>query len=226
MRFGEFHLELVEEPPEQVDGSVIFGVVPEALWRRRFPPDAQGQVRLARRALLVRGAGITALVAGGPGQYGLDRHTREGVDAFVLSHPLDRRIRDQFLSDFPNATLDGPAAGRPDLEREIRPGLTAFALPGPDGDALGLRIDSGGRTAAYLADALPTAAHVPTAWLVAAERYPVELIRGKKKLVDRAAREGWLCVFWRDPDVPWGVIVDEPSGRRRVHVVPRSGADL
>jgi hypothetical protein len=50
--------------------------------------------------------------------------------------------------------------------------------------------------------------------------YPVELIQNKKRLLDRAAAEGWLCVFEHDPDVPWGTIVDEVNGKRRVHVVP------
>ena len=54
--------------------------------------------------------------------------------------------------------------------------------------------------------------------------YPVELIENKKRLTDQASREGWLCVFEHDPDIPWGKIVDEPDGKRRVHVVPRDAA--
>jgi hypothetical protein len=51
--------------------------------------------------------------------------------------------------------------------------------------------------------------------------YPVELLEGKKRLIDRAVAEGWLAVFDHDPDVPWGRIVDEVNGKRRVHVVSR-----
>jgi glyoxylase-like metal-dependent hydrolase (beta-lactamase superfamily II) len=109
-----------------------------------------------------------------------------------------------------------------DGEREIRPGVRVVPLPGHNTGMQAVRIDSDGRTAFYFADALPTTAHVPVPWLMAYDLYPVELIRNKKRLVDEAVEDGWLCVFEHDPDVPWGTIVDEPNGKRRVHVVPVS----
>lgn len=105
-------------------------------------------------------------------------------------------------------------------EREIRPGVRVLPLPGHDDGLQAVRIDSEGHTAFYFADALPTTAHVPVPWIMSDDLYPVELIASKKRLTDDAAREGWLCVFERDPDVAWGRIVDEPNGKRRVHVVP------
>ena len=89
-----------------------------------------------------------------------------------------------------------------------------------------VRLESDGKTAFYFADALPTSAHVPIPWIMADDLYPVELIQSKKRLLDRAVREQWLCVFEHDPDVPWGTIVDEPSGKRRVHVVPADRAEF
>jgi hypothetical protein len=44
---------------------------------------------------------------------------------------------------------------------------------------------------------------------MAFDLYPVDLTQNKKRLTDQAAREGWVCVFVHDPDVPWGRIVDE-----------------
>lgn len=105
-------------------------------------------------------------------------------------------------------------------ETEIRPGVTAVPLPGHNEGMQAVRIESEGKTAFYFADALPTTAHLPIPWLMAYDLYPVELIQNKKRLLDRAAREGWLCIFEHDPDVPWGRIVDEVGGKRRVHVVP------
>ncbi len=214
MRFGGFHLDLVEGGAERVGGDKIFGVVPRPLWQRRFPPDGEGRVRLARHALLVRAAGFTALAAGGPGDYGRKDLLPDQVDALILSRLEAGGSVEAMAARFRNAAVHVPSAVA-ESGRSIFPGLTVWSLP--DG-SLGLRIDSEGRTAAYLGDALPTAEHVPTAWLVSGESYPVELIQGKKALVDRAVREGWLCVFWRDPDVPWGIIVDEANGKRRVHV--------
>lgn len=109
-------------------------------------------------------------------------------------------------------------------EAAVRPGITVVPLPGHAPGMQAVRIESGGQTAFYFSDALPTAAHVPLPWSMEYESYPVALLADKKRLLNRAAAERWLCVFERDPDIPWGTIVDEVNGKRRVHVVP-SDAD-
>jgi glyoxylase-like metal-dependent hydrolase (beta-lactamase superfamily II) len=109
-------------------------------------------------------------------------------------------------------------------EREIRPGVSVVPVAGHNEGMQAVRIESAGKTCFYFADALPTAAHLPVPWIMGHDLFPVELIQNKKRLTDEAAREGWLCVFEHDPVIPWGVIVDELSGRRRVHVVPRDAA--
>ncbi len=108
----------------------------------------------------------------------------------------------------------------------IRPGVTAVPLEGHSAGMQAVRIESNGRTAFYFADALPTSAHVPIPWIMANDSYPVALLAGKKSLLDRAAAEGWLCVFEHDPDLPWGTLVDELNGKRRVHVVPTDRAEF
>ena len=79
-----------------------------------------------------------------------------------------------------------------------------------------IRIDSEGRTAFYFADALPTSAHVPIPWIMGYDLYPVDLIENKKRLVRQAVDEKWLCVFEHDPNVPWGTIVEDEDGKRRI----------
>lgn len=256
----------------------MFGVVPKALWEKKFPADARNRVRLASNCLLVRGPGFTALVEAGPGDK-WDARARdllaieegrslveelagkgvrpEDVDALVLSHlhfdhagGATRNAGAASEPVFPNATLyvqaaelaharapnerdrasylpenwePYAAAGRLEAlegEREIRPGLTVTPLPGHNAGMQAVRLDADGKTAFYFADALPTSAHVPIPWIMAYDLYPVELIQNKKRLLDQAVREAWLCVFEHDPDVPWGTIVDEANGKRRVHVVP------
>jgi glyoxylase-like metal-dependent hydrolase (beta-lactamase superfamily II) len=283
MLFGSLHLDIIRGGRFRLDGGAMFGVVPKALWEKKFPADAQNRVLLASNCLLVRGPGYTALVESGLGDkwdakarglYAIEegpslvdelagRGVRpEDVDALVLSHlhfdhagGATRRAGAAAAPVFPNATLYVQAAQlsharapnerdrasyRPedwesyaeagrlealDGEREIRPGLTATPLPGHNAGMQAVRVDSGGRTAFYFADALPTSAHVPIPWIMADDLYPVELIQNKKRLLDQAVREQWLCVFEHDPDVPWGTIVDEASGKRRVHVVPVDRAE-
>jgi len=101
-------------------------------------------------------------------------------------------------------------------EVEIRPGLTVVPVRGHNAGMQAIRIESGGKVAFYFADALPTTAHVPISWIMAYDLYPVDLIENKKRLLARAVEEKWLCVFEHDPDVPWGTIVEDEPGKRRV----------
>lgn len=101
-------------------------------------------------------------------------------------------------------------------EVEVRPGLTVVPVRGHNTGMQAIRIDSDEQTAFYFADALPTTAHVPIPWIMGYDLYPVDLIENKKRLLERAVAEKWLCVFEHDPGVPWGSIVEDEHGKRRV----------
>ena len=105
-------------------------------------------------------------------------------------------------------------------EVEVRPGVTGVPVRGHNAGMQAIRVESEGDVAFYFADALPTSAHVPIAWIMGYDLYPVDLIDNKKRLLARAVSEGWLCVFEHDPDVPWGRIVETADGKRRVEPVP------
>ena len=105
-------------------------------------------------------------------------------------------------------------------EKEIRPGITVVPVRGHNAGMQAIRVDSGGRTLFYFADALPTSAHVPVPWIMAYDLYPVDLLENKKRLLEQAVRDHWLCVFEHDPLIPWGTIAEDPDGRRRVQPIP------
>jgi hypothetical protein len=44
--------------------------------------------------------------------------------------------------------------------------------------------------------------------------YPVETLEVKKKLLPQAAREGWACLFYHDPDEPLCRLTEE-NGKLR-----------
>jgi glyoxylase-like metal-dependent hydrolase (beta-lactamase superfamily II) len=77
-----------------------------------------------------------------------------------------------------------------------------------------VRLDRGGRTLYGFADLVPTRAHVPLAWVMGYDLYPVETVEAKRRLLPRAAREGWLCLFYHDPVQPLAHLVEE-GGRLR-----------
>jgi glyoxylase-like metal-dependent hydrolase (beta-lactamase superfamily II) len=139
-----------------------------------------------------------------------------------LSHARAPNERDR-ASYRPEDWEPWAAAGRLETVRgpkEIRPGITVVPVRGHNAGMQAIRVDSGGRSLFYFADALPTSAHVPVPWIMGYDLYPVDLIENKRRLLEEAVREQWLCVFEHDPHVPWGTIVEDPDGRRRVTPLP------
>jgi glyoxylase-like metal-dependent hydrolase (beta-lactamase superfamily II) len=98
---------------------------------------------------------------------------------------------------------------------EVVPGLKLEAVPGHSRTMQCVRLERGGRTLYGFADLVPTRAHVPLAWVMGYDLYPVETVEAKRRLLPQAAREGWLCLFYHDPAEPLARVVEE-SGKLRV----------
>src|SRR6266478_3921102 len=62
------------------------------------------------------------------------------------------------------------------------------------------RLAREGKTLFGFADLVPTRAHVPYAWVMGYDLYPLETVEAKKKLLPQAAQENWTCLFYHDPD--------------------------
>ena len=97
---------------------------------------------------------------------------------------------------------------------EVVPGLSMQTITGHSHTMQCPRLERGGHTLFGFADLIPTRAHVPPAWVMGYDLYPVETLEAKKRLLPRAAREGWLCLFYHDPVAPLCRIVEE-GGRLR-----------
>jgi glyoxylase-like metal-dependent hydrolase (beta-lactamase superfamily II) len=101
-----------------------------------------------------------------------------------------------------------------DAEYEVLPGLTLETVPGHSRTMQCVRLERAGRTLYGFADLVPTRAHVPLAWVMGYDLYPVETLEAKRRLLPQAAREGWLCLFYHDPEAPLARVVEE-GGRLR-----------
>jgi glyoxylase-like metal-dependent hydrolase (beta-lactamase superfamily II) len=108
---------------------------------------------------------------------------------------------------------------KPD-DYEVVPGLTLETIAGHSRTMQCWRLERGGQTLFGFADLVPTRAHVPFAWVMGYDLFPVETVEAKRRLLPRAAREGWLCLFYHDPDAPL-CRIDEDGGR--FHAVPCIG---
>jgi glyoxylase-like metal-dependent hydrolase (beta-lactamase superfamily II) len=72
-----------------------------------------------------------------------------------------------------------------------------------------VRLQRDGKTLFGFADIVPTRAHVPLAWIMGYDLYPVETLETKRRLLPQAVREQWLCLFYHDADAPLCRIVEE-----------------
>lgn len=99
---------------------------------------------------------------------------------------------------------------------EIAPGVSMETVTGHNHSMQCLRVTRDGRTLYSFADLVPTRAHVPFAWIMGYDLYPVETLEGKKRLLPQAARENWLCYFYHDMDVPLCRVVEDDGKLRAV----------
>ena len=103
-------------------------------------------------------------------------------------------------------------------DTEIVPGVELVRVPGHTRDMQCVRITSGGRTAFFFADLVPTRAHLPAPWIMGYDLYPLTTLEQKKRWIPEAVRGEWLCFFGHDHEIPAaylrereGRIVAEPA---------------
>jgi glyoxylase-like metal-dependent hydrolase (beta-lactamase superfamily II) len=85
---------------------------------------------------------------------------------------------------------------------EVVEGLTMETVRGHSETMQCVRLNRGGETLYSFADLIPTRHHLPIAWVMGYDLYPVETLEAKKKLLPQALAENWLCYFYHDIDSP------------------------
>jgi glyoxylase-like metal-dependent hydrolase (beta-lactamase superfamily II) len=95
---------------------------------------------------------------------------------------------------------------------EVVPGLRMETYAGHNRSMQCARLEQGSQTLFGFADLVPMRAHLPFAWIMGFDLYPVETLEAKKKLLPQAARENWICLFYHDPDQPLARI-EEAEGK-------------
>jgi glyoxylase-like metal-dependent hydrolase (beta-lactamase superfamily II) len=100
--------------------------------------------------------------------------------------------------------LDGP--------REIIPGLSVIHTPGHTPHHQSVMLRSGGETACFLGDVVPTAHHLPLPWIMGYDVEPLVTLESKRHLLRQAQDERWLLIFEHDAHTAWGNVVSDGKG--------------
>ncbi len=127
------------------------------------------------------------------GEYHYATHTNERTAGSYFPHnfvPLQESGRFDFV----------------DGEREIIAGIRAIPTPGHTPHHHGLLIESNGERAFYIADLVPTTAHLPLPWIMGYDVEPLVTLETKRRILKRAVDEDWLVVFEHDATTPWSKI--------------------
>ncbi|HEX6616750.1 MAG TPA: MBL fold metallo-hydrolase [Gemmatimonadales bacterium] len=95
---------------------------------------------------------------------------------------------------------------------EILPGISARLTPGHVPWHQAILVRDKGETAAFIADLIPTTAHLPLPWIMGYDLEPLRTLESKRALLRDAVQGGWRLVFEHDPVVASGVPVAAGKG--------------
>jgi glyoxylase-like metal-dependent hydrolase (beta-lactamase superfamily II) len=104
----------------------------------------------------------------------------------------------------------------------VADGVEAVVVAGHTAHHQGVKVTAGGQTFFYLADAVPTAAHVGLDYIMSYDLYPVDTFNAKKALLARAEAEDWILGFSHDLAMPFARL---RRAGKRLDVVAAAGLE-
>ncbi|NOT24665.1 MAG: methylmalonyl-CoA epimerase [Acidobacteria bacterium] len=132
-------------------------------------------------------------------------------------HPHERSRASYLKDDF----IPLKDAGVIDFHQgdgEIRPGVRVVRTGGHCAQHQIVFVESAGQTAVFVADLIPTIAHIRDVWIMGYDLYPMETLAFKRQFIREAIDREYLIFFEHDPVVAAGYI-REKAGRRYVEQV-------
>jgi len=131
-----------------------------------------------------------------------------------FAHRNNERIRASYLPLNFDPVANAGLFDFVDGETELLPGLRLIPTPGHTPHHQSVLIGAGDGAIFFLADLIPTAAHLPLPWIMGYDLEPLVTLETKRWALDRARDERWLLVFEHDPVRPWGRL--DPAEKRPV----------
>ena len=141
---------------------------------------------------------------------------RYWINRTEVEHARRPNVRDRssYLPENWEPLFDAGRVELFDCDAEPIAGVRAVLAAGHSPGMCVVTLDGGdGERGIFLADLVPTAAHVPIPWIMAYDLEPLRTLEEKQRWVPRAADGDWLCIFEHDADEPVGRIVEVEPGR-------------
>jgi glyoxylase-like metal-dependent hydrolase (beta-lactamase superfamily II) len=133
------------------------------------------------------------------------------------THPHERNRASYFAENFVPLRDTGVLTLVPG-DGEIVPGVRVVRTGGHTMHHQIVLIESGGRTAVFAADLMPTTAHVDPPWIMGYDLYPMDTLAFKRAFVREAIDREYVVFFEHDPEIAAGYI-RERDGRKYVEPI-------
>jgi glyoxylase-like metal-dependent hydrolase (beta-lactamase superfamily II) len=135
---------------------------------------------------------------------------------FDATHPHERNRASYFAENYVPLQEAGVLNLLPD-NQTIAPGIRTRRTGGHTRYHQLIYLESGGKTAVFAADLLPTTAHIDVPWIMAYDLYPMETLEFKRAFVKEAIEREYIIFFEHDPVVAAGYIRQKD---KRLYVEP------
>jgi len=132
-------------------------------------------------------------------------------------HAQEQHIRDavSYISDNYNPLIESGQMKLLRGDQEIVQGIAVKVFPGYTAHMQAVVVTSGGKTACYISDLIPTSAHIDLTWVMGFDLYPLQTIDSRRVYYARALPEKWLTVFTHDDAMPWAYVEGDDAGNLR-----------
>jgi glyoxylase-like metal-dependent hydrolase (beta-lactamase superfamily II) len=101
---------------------------------------------------------------------------------------------------------------------EVMPGISVWRTGGHAMFHQWIRVESHGQVAAFVADLIPTTAHLDEPWIMGYDLYPMDTLHYKQRFIRQAIDGQYIVFFEHDPVMAAGII-REHDGKRSIEPV-------
>jgi glyoxylase-like metal-dependent hydrolase (beta-lactamase superfamily II) len=150
-------------------------------------------------------------------RFGKARYLIRDAEWEDATHPHERNRASYLQEDF----VPLKSAGVVDFfagDGAIKPGVRVERTGGHTGQHQVVYIESGGKMAVFVADMIPTTAHLRDPWVMGYDLFPMDTLAFKKRFIREAIAREYLIFFEHDPTVAAGYI-REKDGKRFVEKI-------